>query len=236
MIRVVITEDDPMVMAINRKILEKHPAIQVLKTFSNGKSTLDYLKEQDVDLLFLDVYMPGMTGLEVLMEIRRLNLPVDVIMITAANDQQSVSQAIRLGIVDYLVKPFDNTRLQTALDKYLLTRNPLKEARKSDTPFCQNDIDKLMGIPSQAIPFQINANELDKGLQPKTLEKVIDFLRKTKEPVTSTQIGSQIGLSRITIRKYLNYLEGRGLISSQIDDDSCGRPRELYLWGEGTGK
>ncbi|MDY2627614.1 MAG: HTH domain-containing protein [Lachnospiraceae bacterium] len=60
-------------------------------------------------------------------------------------------------------------------------------------------------------------------------------LRKNKEPATSTQIGSRIGLSRITIRKYLNYLEGRGLITSQIDYDTGGRPRELYLWGNGRG-
>lgn len=233
MIRIVITEDDPMVMAINRKTLEKHPGIQVVKTFSNGKDTLEFLKETDIDLLFLDVYMPGMTGLEVLMQIRQLNLPVDVIMITAANDQKSVSQAIRLGIVDYLVKPFDNTRLQTALDKYLITRNPLKNTKDQDSTFCQNDIDKLIGLQIQSVPFQVASEELEKGLQPKTLEKVMDFLQKNKEPVTSTQIGNRIGLSRITIRKYLNYLEGRALITSQIDYDTGGRPRVLYVWGNG---
>ncbi|MGN0294106.1 MAG: response regulator [Lachnospiraceae bacterium] len=234
MIRIVITEDDPMVMAINRKILEKHPRVQVIKTFSNGKDTLEFLKEQEVDLLFLDVYMPGMTGLEVLMQIRQLNLPVDVIMITAANDQDSVSQAIRLGIVDYLVKPFDHTRLQAALDKYLTTRKSLNRARNSGSTFCQDDIDLLMGLQPQNIPVQVSADELDKGLQPKTLEKVIDFLRKNKEPVTSSLIGNRIGLSRITVRKYLNYLESRGLITSQIDYDTGGRPRLLYLWGDHT--
>ena len=232
MIRTVITEDDPMVMAINKKILEKHPRIRIEKTFSNGKDTLEFLKNHAIDLLFLDVYMPGITGLEVLTQIRQQNLPVDVIMITAANDIQSVSQIMRLGIIDYLVKPFDTSRLQTALDKYLIAHDALTKSRRQEVSFCQDDIDKLMGMHTKNIPLQIAPYELDKGLQPKTLERVIDFLRKTTNPVTSPQIGNQIGLSRITVRKYLNYLESRNLIISQIDYDTGGRPRILYLWAE----
>jgi response regulator of citrate/malate metabolism len=226
MIRVVVTEDDPMVLAINRKILEKNKRVKVVKTFSNGKDTLKFLKENKVDLLFLDVYMPGMNGLEVLAQIRQLDIPIDVVMITAANDQQSVSQAIRLGIVDYLIKPFDISRVEMALEKYFLTHDTLMTHEN----FCQDEIDQFVGIQTQKKTTSIVAEELDKGLQPKTLEKVIDFLQKNNELVTSSQIGKQIGISRITIRKYLNYLEGRGLVSSQIDYDTGGRPRLLYQW------
>ena len=127
---------------------------------------------------------------------------------------------------------FDHTRLQTALDKYLTTRDSFNRARRSDSTFCQDDIDQLMGLQPQNIPVQVSVDELAKGLQPKTLEKVIDFLRKNKEPVTSSLIGNRIGLSRITVRKYLNYLESRGLITSQIDYDTGDRPRLLYLWGD----
>ncbi|MDO5411148.1 MAG: response regulator [Lachnospiraceae bacterium] len=233
MIHIIITEDDPMVMAINRKILEKHPRVRIEKTFSNGKETLEYLKEQPVDLLFLDIYMPGMTGLEVLTEIRKLNLEVDVIMITAANDLPSISQAIRLGIIDYLVKPFDINRLQAALEKYLTTHDTLKKSAGKDT-CCQRDIDRLIGLQSPKAPAhaQTISAELDKGLHPKTLERVIAFLRQASEPVTSSQIGEQIGISRITVRKYLNYLEGQNKIDSQVDYDTGGRPRILYFWAK----
>lgn len=231
MIRTLITEDDPMVMAINRKLLEQHPRIQIQKTFSNGMDTLQYLKKEPADLLFLDVYMPGMTGLETLTQIRQQNFPVDVIMITAANDLESVSQAMRLGIIDYLVKPFDAGRLQTALDKYFITHDAISRNRPHPDTISQSEIDSLIGITPQDVPLQVQADELDKGLQPKTLERIVSCLRQTSEPVTSAQIGKQTGLSRITVRKYLNYLEGRTLIGSQIDYDTGGRPRILYYWG-----
>ncbi|KIR02265.1 Two-component response regulator, malate [Lachnospiraceae bacterium TWA4] len=230
MIHVVITEDDPMVMAINKKMLEKHPKVEVVKTFFNGKDTLDYLKEHTIDLLFLDVYMPKMNGLEVLTEIRHLNLPVDVIMITAANDAKSVSQAIRLGIIDYLVKPFDSERLQAALSKYIQTHRVLE--KKEDTSFCQEDIDNLLQAKKKSSKLSVESLELEKGLQPKTLELVLDFLHNEQKPVTSSNIGAAIGLSRITVRKYLNFLESQNFIASQVDYDTGGRPRILYYWKE----
>lgn len=229
MIRIMITEDDPMVLAINRRVLEKQSGVRVVHTCSNGKSALEYLENHTVDLLFLDVYMPGMNGLEVLTEIRRQNLAVDVIMITAANDFASISQAMRLGIIDYLVKPFDIERLIEALGKFRAAHSRMSKTSRQES-VCQQEIDRLMNHVQNTAEPVFPAQSLDKGLQAKTLSRVIEYLKQEKEPITSSEIGEKIGLSRITVRKYLNYLENKQLIDSQIDYDTGGRPRQLYFW------
>ena len=234
MIEVLITEDDPMVLAINRRFLEKRPEVHIGRSFSKGEALLSYLEKHEADLLYLDVYMPGMNGFDVLKEIRNRNIDIEVVMITAANDIESITKAIRLGILDYLVKPFDEERLLLSLDKYIDKCEIVKKAGKKKNPIDQTDIDRILNQKEKKYAeFEIpKVENLDKGLQPQTLEKVINFLKSDRTPLTSQELGTAIGLSRITVRKYLNYLEGKGLIDSNIDYDTGGRPRVLYFYKE----
>lgn len=117
MIKTVIVEDDLMVASINSKFAKRNPNIQIVTTFHNGKDALDYLKKSDADLVLLDLYMPDCTGLELLSELRSIGSEIDVIMITAANDAEHINEALQLGIVDYLIKPFQYERFAQALDK-----------------------------------------------------------------------------------------------------------------------
>ena len=104
--RAVIVEDDPMVSLLNRTFIEKDTRFRVVQTFQDGQSALNWLAQNPADLVVLDVYMPLFTGLELLQALRRRDIPVDAIMVTAANDTATVDQLLKLGAVDYLVKPF----------------------------------------------------------------------------------------------------------------------------------
>ena len=72
-----------------------------------------------VELLILDVYMPRMSGLELLRELRAEEITLDVVMVTAANDSRTVDALLKLGVADYLVKPFTARRFQQALDTFV---------------------------------------------------------------------------------------------------------------------
>lgn len=233
MINVLITEDDPMVAAINRKFLEKRSDVKVLKCFSRGADVLKYLENHTADLLLMDVYMPGMSGLDTLAEIRHRNIDIEVVMITAANDLDSIKQALSHGVLDYLVKPFEEERLYEAVGKYITRRNLLKQSAKDNNPMEQKDIDIL--LESQQKKKEMDGiigkeTYLEKGLHHKTLERVVDYMKAHSKPMTGQELGEAIGLSRITVRKYLNYLEGRQLIDTNVDYDTGGRPRVLYYW------
>ena len=125
--KVLIVEDDPMVSLINEQYVNRNKAFRVVKKCKDGKSALEYLENNDVDLIVLDVYMPLMDGFETLRQIRKNKKSVDIIMVTAANDRASLEEALHLGVVDYLVKPFTYDRFRIALDKYVSQVAALKD-------------------------------------------------------------------------------------------------------------
>ena len=106
MYTVVIVEDDPMITELNRRYAERDGRFTVAQTFVQPRRALDWLRHNAADLIILDFYMPQMNGLEFLRSIRAAGIESDVIMITAANDAATVEALTRLGVVDYLVKPF----------------------------------------------------------------------------------------------------------------------------------
>ncbi len=222
-----IVEDDRMVAAINSQYAERTAGIQVVAVFHNGKDALAFLESAEVDLLLLDLYMPDLSGLEVLEAIRKHKRRIDVIMITAANDTSSLGRALRLGITDYLVKPFQYERFAQAMDKVVMRRKIVA----SGMDFTQEDVDKILSAvqPREASKVM----ELEKGLQRATLEKIRAVLRENYlEMLTADFIASQTSLSKITVRRYLNFLIENHEVSSTIDYSTGGRPRMLYQWIE----
>ena len=97
MYKVLIVEDDPMVAMINEQYVKRNKSFEIVGKCSDGQSALDFLENNDVDLLILDVYMPKMDGFETLRRIRNKQITVDAIMVTAANDRESFEEALHLG-------------------------------------------------------------------------------------------------------------------------------------------
>lgn len=223
MIKTVIVEDDLMVASINQQFALKTPGVNVIATFHNGKDALAFLNKTKVDLLLLDFYMPEITGLELLAKLRNEGNDVDVIMITAANDAVHINDALHLGIVDYLVKPFKYERFSEAMDKYMLRKTVMKKGMK----FTQKDIDQLIHL--QKPSKQSKEMNLQKGLQRQTLDKIRNSLSNHEnEYLTSEQIASETELSKVTVRRYMNYLIEQNEITSVVDYSTGGRPSILY--------
>lgn len=223
MIKTVIVEDDLMVASINQQFALKTPGVNVIATFHNGKDALDFLNKTKVDLLLLDFYMPEITGLELLAKLRSEGNDVDVIMITAANDAVHINEALHLGIVDYLVKPFKYERFSEAMDKYMLRKTVMKKGMK----FTQKDIDQLIHL--QKPSKKSKEMDLQKGLQRQTLEKIRNSLSQHEnEYLTSEQIATEAELSKVTVRRYMNYLIEQNEITSVVDYSTGGRPSILY--------
>ena len=96
-IRVMIVEDDPMVADLNRRYLEQMSGFSLVGLCRSGEEAVEALKEKEVDLMLVDVYMPGMSGLDLINHIRKEQYGVDVILVTAAKDQKSILEALRQG-------------------------------------------------------------------------------------------------------------------------------------------
>lgn len=224
MYQVVIVEDDPMVAMLNRRYTEKDTRFQVVKECSTGQEALDYLRTHPADLVILDMYMPQMNGLDMLRQLRAGGMQADVIMITAASDSPTVEAAMRLGVVDYLVKPFEYQRFRQALENF----DRRRDAVRGDT-VSQEQLDRFLYRAQKQLPQE---QSLPKGLQEKTLRTVQEHLAQQRTGQTCEQIAAGVGLSAVTVRHYVNYLVQTGQAVSQVDYSTGGRPSILYSAGQ----
>ena len=221
MIRIIIVEDDPMVAQLNAAYLERLEGISVAGVFGNGQEALQYLRENPVELAIVDVYMPVCSGIELLRKLRSEWNRTAVIMVTAATEMEVLDEALHLGIEDYIIKPFSYDRLRESVlrfrDKASLVRGSGKVS--------QDVVDKLLGNPTRPSA----GAPLPKGLNAKTMAAIRAVLdRDPGSTHTCESISAASGLSRVTVRHYLNYLIDTGELSSAIDYETGGRPRVLY--------
>ena len=220
MYKILIVEDDPMVAMINEQYIKKNKNFELVGKCSNGVAALEFLEHNEVDLLVLDVYMPQIDGFETLRRIRNKQITVDAIMVTAANDRSSLEEALHLGVVDYLVKPFTFDRFQIALEKYILQNSALKDFDTLNQKNIDHIIDNTRKKTDDLHP---------KGIQGKTVNLIMEYL-KANENVwfTGDDIAEKIGLTGVTVRRYMNYLTESGRVTGEVNYETGGRPCMKY--------
>ncbi len=225
--KVLIVEDDPMVAMINEQYVCKNPQFVVVASCRNGQEALEFLTTNNVDLIVLDVFMPYMDGIETLKKIREKKIAAEVIMVTAANDSATIEETMHLGVIDYLIKPFAFERFQVALEKFVAHRKILKQNSILD----QSCIDNMISSATEttvAKPIDPDQQELPKGIQKKTLLLIEEYLEENQGWHTVGMIAEKLGVSIVTARHYMNYLEEQGLIVADINYSTGGRPSVLY--------
>lgn len=228
MYQVLIVEDDPMVAAINRKYTESVPDFRVEGMFRSGEDALEFIRNHPVDLIILDYYMPEMNGDVFLDRLHAEGFQISVIMVTSANSAETVRSLLLKGVRDYLIKPFELERFQAALERFRSTRELLTGSRSG---MGQEELDILFSGASGMPGGEEVRTELPKGLNEKTLEMVRSKMKTSAgKQMTSEEIAAMVGLSRITVRRYLGYLQDRGELTSEIDYRTGGRPGILYRY------
>jgi len=216
---ILIVEDDPMVVHIHKHYINELHGYSIIGTFDNGLDAYKYiLKNYDtIDLIILDVYMPKMNGLDLLKKVRENNINLSVIPVTAVNDNKTISEFLNLGVIDYLVKPFTQERFNQAV-----YRCELKYKTFSNLKLNQSDIDQLFTSK--------NDGELPKGIQKQTLSYIVSKLAQYKnQEIDVDEISSVTNLSKVSLRKYLDYLIEKGIIEKDIDYGTVGRPKYKYF-------
>ncbi len=220
-IRVLIVEDDFMVADINRQVTEQVAGFSVSRVVLRGQEGLAALEGGGIDLVLLDVYLPDIHGIEFIKEARKRNFPVDFILITAAQDTGTVEQSMRYGVIDYLIKPFDFDRYKTALSDYRRRR----EALAAGVFISQDRLDAAL----ERVPLNQAERELPKGISPLTLAKVAAYLEEeAPAEILAAELVAKLALSRITARRYLEYLAEAGTLRKEVRYQKVGRPQVYY--------
>lgn len=228
-IRVLLIEDDPMVREVNRQFIEKVEHFQVVGQAPNGLEGITQICHLKPDLVFMDIFMPEQDGITSLRKIRELDLPVDVITVTAANDMETVKQIMHLGVFDYIMKPFSFERVKGTLDNYLRFNKQTQTERE----LTQGELDQLFHyhdgqtMLDQSVTLKSEKN-LPKGFNRTTLEKVVHFLQSV-DGASAEEVASGIGIARVTARRYLDYLEKQEEITMDVHYGGIGRPINYYF-------
>ena len=213
--RVLIIEDDPMVAMIHKEYFKRKELTNDLHHVASLEEAKSFIAETDVDLIVLDNYLADGQGVEFLPELKGY----PIIMITAANDVQTVEAALSNGVVDYLVKPFTYERFSQAIDK---VQDYVKLLSKEKIN--QDSIDDYLNSGR----VEEEEDSLPKGLSKITLKKVLEAIQQHNGGFTTQQIADKLDISRITIRKYLNHLVNINILSEDAEYYTSGRPVSVF--------
>lgn len=219
--RVLVVDDDFMVAGVNAGYVRRLPGFEVVGIVHTGQGALELVDSVRPDLVLLDIYLPDLSGLEVLRRLRGAASPVDVLVVTAARDVDTVRAAVQGGVIHYLIKPFTFAALRECLVHYAEAHRRLvavEEAR-------QVDVDRMFGLLRGA-----GSTALPKGLSAATCELVAGALRDTDNELSASEVAERTGLSRVSARRYLEWLVGTGQAQLSLRYRVAGRPEHRYRW------
>src|SRR5699024_573929 len=163
-ITVLLIEDDPMVQEVNRQMIGKVEGFQVIAAAGNGSEGLKIAEQQNPDLVVLDIFMPELDGIQTLYQLRSDGMNIDILVISAADDTDTIKKALQYGAIDYIIKPFKFDRLVQALTKYKAFLRQFSRSARTE----QQQLDALI---SQTTDKQYDTY-LPKGLNQQTLKQV----------------------------------------------------------------
>lgn len=174
----IIIDDEPLARAEMRSLIKEASTIEILGDFSNALTALEFLKTKDVDLIFLDIEMPLVTGLEFAEQLPKQSL----IIFTTAYSQYAL-KSYELDAIDYLLKPIEKHRLEKAIQKaelynQLLSQSTIKNTIASNT----ND---FLFIKSDRRFYKLNFDEI------KFIEGLKDYVvihTKTQKLITAMNL------------------------------------------------
>jgi response regulator of citrate/malate metabolism len=230
-ISVMIVEDDPIAAKIYEQFAGKLDRFRIVATASTGEQALELLQIYTPDLILLDVFLPDMNGIDLLRTVRQQHQGIDVILITAANDTETVSGAIHGGAFGYIIKPIMLDKFTATLEQYAAASVQLRSRQTMD----QHDVDRLFR-PSDRMEAQqpakgaVNSNTLPKGIDKLTLKLVRDKIKAQPAPLGADEFAEAAGMSHSTVRRYLEYLVSVHEVEVDIIYGTVGRPERKYKW------
>lgn len=220
MTRVMIIEDDVRASYTLESTVNQHEDFEVVAVSENCQDALTQFILYEPHLVFVDITLPDGNGMEVMRQLRERNVDCHFIMTTAVRETSTIAKAVQIGVIDYLVKPIRMSRVTQALDDYVQYTKKLDQQPEFD----QDSIDQLLGKTHHK-----TIRRTPKGIDETTLSSLKRYIETHKiDNFSADEIGEMLNFSRITARRYLEYLESEGLLKLVLDYNTGGRPKRLY--------
>lgn len=218
-VRVLVVEDEARAAEAHASYVGRVPGFELAGVARSAQEAARFLgSDAAVDLILLDMHLPDGHGLSLLQRLRAAGHLCDVVAVTSARDADVVRSAVAQGVVLYLVKPFAFATFRAKLEQYAAYR-----AQLTDGPVAQDDVDRMLGSLRTAGP-----GLLPKGMSADTLRQVTAVLRASDEALSASQVAAEVGASRVTARRYLEYLADTDQVERRPRYGGSGRPEVEY--------
>ena len=221
--KVLVVEDEAVAAQVLIDEVAAAPGFAVAGHTCSGADALRQIfSDDEIDLVLLDIQLPDMSGMDVLRRLRAAGCDVDVMAATVVRDPSVLQAAMALGVVHYLVKPFTAATVRQKLEHYRAFR--ARRLAVADHPVAQQEIDEIFTA------LRAMADDtLPTGVGQESLHAVAAQLRRSG-PMSATQVAEILGTSRVTARRYLEYLTDSGLAERGSRYGGTGRPEVEYRW------
>jgi len=225
-VRVLVVEDDELSAQAHADYVRRSAGFELVAVArSAGEAARVLRSDRAVDLVLLDMHLPDGHGLGLLQTVRAEGHACDVIAVTAARDVDVVKRAVSQGVVLYLLKPFTYAAFRNKLEQYADYRRRLDD---SDSAVGQEDVDRMLGVLRTSSP-----SALPKGMSAATLRDITAALRGSPDARSASEVATSVGASRVTARRYLEYLAAERMVQRGVRYGGSGRPEVEYRW-DGT--
>ena len=177
-IRILIVDDHPVVRVGLTSMLAMQTGIEVIGSVSSGEEALGVLEKKSVDVVMLDLRMPGMNGIETLVSIKRKAMPVHVIVLTSYETDEDIYRAIQAGAEGYLLKNTSQREVSDAI--------------------------RAVCAGNRYIPHSIAARLAERMTRSDLTPRELEILKILAKGLTNKQIGHALGISDNTVRNHIN--------------------------------
>jgi response regulator of citrate/malate metabolism len=221
-----VVDDDFRIAELHSAAVTEVSGFRVDAVANTAKAAADAVRRHRPDLLLLDLYLPDASGLDLLKQLRADGIPVDAIVLTAADDMSRVRDALRLGALQYLIKPFSLPRLHKHLVGYQRLQRHLRWAPASQT---------LVDRTFQVMRVGGDKEEPAPGGNP-TVQAVLQAVQDEPDWVSANTVAEQVGISLSTARRCLSRLVALGKVELSLRYGVAGRPTHLYRRASRAGR
>ncbi|WP_261817999.1 response regulator [Vibrio gallicus] len=219
-IKTLVVEDKLELAEMIAAYIGQNPYYEVVGIASTLADAKFLQNTMQPHLIILDNYLPDGSGIEWLRRLRTGSAPdVDVILLTATSDAQTVTSGIRLSAFDYLIKPLALISFNDVLNRF----RDYYRTIHGKTELKQSEVNRAYGVRRDSKVV----DELPKNIDQLTLQRVIEAFGSEAQH-TSDSVSGLVGVSKTTARRYLEYAVNLGFLEASVSYGSVGRPTRIY--------
>ena len=196
-IRLVIVEDQPTILAQQRRLLEPFDELDIVGTARDGDHALAVIKEQQPDVVLLDLGLPDLDGIEITRRVRGQWPSIEILIFTIFDDEQRVLEAVRAGASGYLLKG-------TPADRILDAVRDVHQGGSVIQPQLARSLLRRFHAPAREATARLTPRE----------QEILTLIAKGMSNRTAAET---LGLSRATVRTHLEHIYAKFEVSNRTE-------------------